>query len=233
MHFRNRHLERLGSRAGSDTGIPEGILFIPVFDFMQAIRKAIRNKRAALPRNYQTKCAHTAARHFRISTLFHNSQHIACYWSSNGELDPRPLVETAWRLGKRVYLPVLDPIRPGHLKFVAYTPKSKFKTNRFGIPEPDAPLHQARPVKTINLIITPLVAFNESGVRLGMGGGFYDRTFAFLQKNHCAIKLIGYAYSWQKVEDLMARPWDIHMDGVATEKGFKLFKPSSEKEGEI
>ena len=93
----------------------------------------LRQKRAALPYKYHLSCAHLAAHHLQSSLLFLKSRHIACYCAIKGELDPQPLIEIAWSMRKHIYLPVLDPIRKGYLRFVPYSAQTRFKKNRYGI----------------------------------------------------------------------------------------------------
>jgi 5-formyltetrahydrofolate cyclo-ligase len=70
----------------------------------------------------------------------------------------------------------------------------------------------------------PLVGFDKAGNRLGMGGGFYDRSFAFKQKRHsCQPKLIGLAHSIQQVDNLSVQGWDIPVDNIVTELGVSRF----------
>lgn len=76
----------------------------------------------------------------------------------------------------------------------------------------------------LDIVITPLAAFDLQGHRLGTGGGYYDRTFAFLQKNTVKKpKIIGLAYAEQQAELLPHDQWDIDLDGVVTEKGIVWF----------
>ncbi|WP_159287438.1 5-formyltetrahydrofolate cyclo-ligase, partial [Klebsiella pneumoniae] len=103
---------------------------------------------------------------------------IALYLANDGELNTQPLIEWLWQQGKQVYLPVLHPFAKGHLLFLHYHTHTPMDKNRYGIAEPKLDQRLICPVRELDIIGTPLVAFDQSGQRLGMGGGYYDRTLA-------------------------------------------------------
>ncbi len=94
-------------------------------------------------------------------------------------------------------------------------------TNRFGIPEPQARhgAHPARrlPAWALDLILLPLVGFDDDGQRMGMGGGFYDRTLAFTRRPGPRPHLIGLAHECQRVESLPVAPWDVPLDAIVSD----------------
>ena len=127
---------------------------------------------------------------------------------------PQIAFQTAWSRKREVFLPVLHG---SSLFFSRFTERSVLIPNRFGIPEPaDEPL--LRP-SAMDVVIAPLVAFDESGNRLGMGGGFYDRSFRFLRYRRLwrRPRLVGFAFELQRVDHLDARAWDVPLDAVVTE----------------
>jgi len=136
-------------------------------------------------------------------------------------MDLTPLIERAWSLRKKIYLPVLAPLNSGKLWFVRYEPHSRMVRNEFGIPEPVVDHRQRIPARALDLVLTPLVGFDSQGNRLGMGGGFYDRSFAFLKlrKHLKKPRLIGIAYECQRLDRLKSEAWDVKLDGCATEAG--------------
>jgi len=150
---------------------------------------------------------------------YKNSNHIACYIANDGEIDPVKIIEHAWSHDKKVYLPVLSPSK-NSLYFAPYTENSVCKMNRFGIPEPECKPSQLIKAHQLDLLLLPLVAFDASGNRVGMGGGFYDRTLAYLQDQQLLEipELVGLAHEIQKVDRLNRQSWDIPLDYIITEK---------------
>jgi 5-formyltetrahydrofolate cyclo-ligase len=126
-------------------------------------------------------------------------------------------------MGKVCYLPVITPRQS--LWFAPYAEGDPLALNRFGIPEPARPGLSLVGARALDLILTPLVAFDDQGHRLGMGGGFYDRTLSFLRQRHAWHKprLLGVAHELQRISALTAEPWDVPLDGVATDMQLYLF----------
>ncbi len=191
--------------------------------YMQApstpLRRQLRARRRQLHDSQRHAAAHGVARRVAGLRLFASARRIAAYLAFDGELDPAPLLERAWAMGKRIYLPVLIGNPPVHLLFAPYDADTPMTPNHFGIPEPQAPSGDLLPPQQLDLVLLPLVAFDDRGTRMGMGGGFYDRTFAFLNTPNHLHKphLLGLAYEVQKVAALERQSWDVPLDGVATE----------------
>lgn len=149
----------------------------------------------------------------------HRAKHIAIYLPNDGEIDPHPYMAMAHRKGVKFYLPVLHPVHAGKLVFSPYYDGVELTANRFGIPEPAFSKGLRRPAWALDAVLFPLVGFDENGGRLGMGGGFYDRTFAFSRwRPRLSPKLIGLAHDFQKVETLPIKPWDVPLHSVATDR---------------
>ena len=189
--------------------------FQPQFEQQrQAIRNEIRQRRRALTpaqqHNFALQVATRLVQHARIQA----AQHIAVFLSFDGELDTRPLIEQLWQLGKQVYLPVLHPFSPGYLLFLRYTPATELVSNRFNILEPALDVRCVLPVLQLNVVLTPLVAFDAVGQRLGMGGGFYDRTLQNWQQS--GPYPLGLAHDCQQVERLPVEHWDIPLPEIIT-----------------
>lgn len=142
------------------------------------------------------------------------AQHIALYLANDGELNPLPLINKLWQQGKSVYLPVLHPFNAGHLLFLHYQPQSTMVNNKYGISEPKLDVTKVCPVAKLDIILTPLVAFDRSGNRMGMGGGYYDRTLANVidQKPYA----MGLAHDCQLVSQLPIEAWDIPLAEIIT-----------------
>jgi 5-formyltetrahydrofolate cyclo-ligase len=150
---------------------------------------------------------------------FRQSRHIAFYHAVHGEIDPKPLLDTALRSGKTPYLPILRRDSRIGLWFAPYHHNSKLIQNRFGIPEPVVTHRQLIKPWALDMVFVPLVAFDRHGHRLGMGGGYYDRTFAFkLQRSHLTgPKMVGIAHDLQYRDSIESNPWDVPLDNVITE----------------
>lgn len=192
---------------------------------LSALRQELRSKRRSLSEEERAKRSQVAAQQLSHHRLFLAAKHIACYLPNDGELDLTYLISQAWGMSKSVYLPVLSLHHRNHLHFVSYRPDDELVTNRFGIPEPVMRPHNMIDIKRLDLVLMPLVGFDASGNRLGMGGGFYDRSFAFLRRRLKWRKpnLIGAAFDCQGVKKLSSHPWDVPLAGVMTESGVRLF----------
>lgn len=180
----------------------------------QHIRQQIRQRRRALSNDQQRDYAQQAANRMMAFPPMLLAHTVALFLSFDGELDTRPLIEQLWRSGKRVCLPVLHPFSPGNLLFLHYHPESELVVNHLKIYEPKLDLRDVTPLDKLDVLVTPLVAFDNQGQRLGMGGGFYDRT---LQKwRQHGFTPVGYAHDCQRVDTLPVEEWDIPLPAVVT-----------------
>ncbi|WP_372873146.1 5-formyltetrahydrofolate cyclo-ligase [Shewanella sp.] len=176
-----------------------------------AIRKQVRRLRRALSEDTQASAAHQAAIH--LQTELKGAQRVALYLENDGEISPRPLIAALWQQEVEVYLPVLHPFAEGHLLFIRYDAQTDMRENLYGIPEPVLACHRLCPANRLDAIITPLVAFDETGNRLGMGGGFYDRTLAHLPDT---TRVIGLAHDCQRLPVLPIEAWDVPLATIVT-----------------
>ena len=197
------------------TGIP--------FADRPALRRRMRRLRRQLNETEQRHAAQNLARHVRRSALFQRSRHIGFYLANDGELDLSPLLLHASGMRKACYLPLITPDK--RLRFAPFQPGDALAPNAFGIPEPAGAGLQLVDAKFLDLLLMPLVAFDAQGNRLGMGGGFYDRSLAFLRQRHHWRKprLLGIAHAFQRVDGLAAQNWDVPLDAIATDQG--LYSP--------
>ena len=180
----------------------------------QTIRQHIRLRRRALTADQQAHFAEQAAARMMAFPPVVMARTVALFLSFDGELDTRPLIDQLWRSGKQVYLPVLHPFSPGNLLFLHYHPHSDLVMNRLKIYEPKLDVRDVLPLSKLDVLITPLVAFDAQGQRLGMGGGFYDRTMQNWQQY--ALTPVGYAHDCQFVEKLPVEEWDVPLPAVVT-----------------
>jgi len=182
------------------------------------IRSLQRTRRRALsPRARREAAVRVAARISRLRG-FAAARRIAAYLPFDGELDLRPLMRLASANGKRVCLPMIDPCRPGEMDLGYLDPGTRLLPNRFGIPEPWRRSTVQAPLTQIDVVLVPLVAFDETGNRLGMGAGYYDRLLQRRQHGRWQRPLlIGAAFDVQRVDCLPCQPWDVALDYVITE----------------
>lgn len=185
-----------------------------------ALRRQLRQSRRALTPLQQRQASQLLLQQLAQHPLYRRSRHIAFYLANDGEINPDLLLQHARRLGKHCYLPVLSEWPANRMHFQRLVSKQRWTINRFGIREPvfNRGL-QAKPWR-LDLILMPLVGFDKNGNRLGMGGGFYDRTFAFRrQRQHLrGPQLLGLAHDCQQVNQLPTASWDIPLDGIVSDQ---------------
>jgi 5-formyltetrahydrofolate cyclo-ligase len=148
--------------------------------------------------------------------VFKTSKFIATYFAFNNEVDSLQLIKNIWQEQKNCYLPV---VQNNQMLFIQYEESDQLIKNRFGIFEPLFDIKKTISADELDLVIVPVVGFDEKANRLGSGGGYYDQTFAFKkQQKNLKPYLIGIAYELQKLSPLAMRDWDVPMDIVITEK---------------
>ncbi len=187
------------------------------------IRQTVRSKRNSLTDPEKNLAEQQLLKQLIQHNLLRNHQHIACFLSFDGEISTQKIIPELLKQQKICYLPKLKPFAPNRLWFMPYTDHTKMINNRYGIAEVDRGVNHAIAVSKLDLVLLPLVAFDQHGNRLGMGGGYYDATFAHLKTKQNRPKFIGLAYEAQKREDLPSDSWDLPLDGVCTEKAFYSF----------
>lgn len=195
-----------------------------MIDDPRELRQRLRELRRALSPAERRQAALTVARRLEDWPVWTGATRIAGYWARDGELDPAPLLERAWATHRSIYLPVLDG--ECSLRFAPYSPGAPLRRNRFNIPEPEVPPAEWLEPLRLDLVLAPLVAFDPTGTRLGMGGGFYDRAFAFLgDPGYPASRpvLLGLGYGFQQVVALVRQAWDVPLDAVVTEVALSVF----------
>ena len=187
-----------------------------------ALRRKLREKRRNLSASQQRLAAHKLHRLLAQHPLFRRARHIALYIANDGEIDPQLLLRAAQKMGKATYLPVLDAWPRTRMVFQRVRPGEQLKPNRFGIREPGFSRARQRPIWTLDLVLMPLVGFDEYGGRLGMGGGFYDRSLAYRARRKKSHKptLLGLAHECQKVDRLPLASWDVTLHATVTENGW-------------
>lgn len=178
-----------------------------VSEIRHQIRRQIRKTRQNLTALEQQKAEIAITEQALQLIEQRQAKNIALYLSFDGEISTRLLIEKLWQQGKHVYLPVLHPFCSGHLLFLNYAINTPLVPNQFSILEPVLDVTNVLPLNELEMIFTPLVAFDKQGNRLGMGGGFYDRTLQHWQQQHFIP--VGLAHRCQQVEQLPIESWDI------------------------
>lgn len=176
------------------------------------LRQQIRKTRANLTALQQQQAEDSITQQALELIEERNAQHIALYISFDGEISTDKLIKILWAQGKQVYLPVLHPFNPNHLLFLRYLPDIPMLKNKFGIWEPKLNVQNVLPLDELDILFTPLVAFDKQGNRLGMGGGFYDRTLQHWQKS--PFIPVGLAHQCQQVEQLPTEAWDVPLHQI-------------------
>jgi 5-formyltetrahydrofolate cyclo-ligase len=181
------------------------------------LRRRLRTQRAQLSAGQRIAAATALAATLEQLPEFLVDARIAGYWAVRGEM---PLVAAFASLRAREQnycLPILTD--SGGLRFASWRPGAKLAINRFGIPEPDVARDRQFEAKNLDVALVPLVGFDRRGNRLGTGGGWYDRSFAFLRNVPRPARplMVGIGYHFQEVAKLDAESWDVRMDFIATD----------------
>ncbi len=181
------------------------------------IRKQKRIERKNLSIDDKRKKSRQISEKVLHSSAYQQAQYIGAYLSMPEEVNVKAIIEAAWADGKHIYLPVVTGWdKP--LQFAPYTPASILIKDALDIKIPDIDKTHYLPAEQLDLVITPLVAFDEKRNRIGMGGGFYDRTFAFKADGSGKPVLLGVAFEIQYVDSAIeANQWDICPDSIISE----------------
>ncbi len=185
------------------------------------LRKTLRAQRRELSEATREEADSAIVSHLAKTHLFRGCRTLAAFLPNDGEPDLSALQQRARAMGKTWHLPIIGLPYINHLWFAPYCEGDLLLTNRYGIDEPDLKLCQATVPWSLDLILLPLVAFDDCGNRIGMGGGFYDRTLKFLRHRRVwrRPRLLGIAYAFQQVKRIKPQSWDIPLDAVVTEEG--------------
>lgn len=179
-------------------------------DLRKEVREDLRKKRNALSAAQQSKAAEALIASVTALPQWNAAKSIALYSPFEGEIGTLPLAEHARSVAKRVHLPVITENKT--LAFALWDETTTLDKNRFGILQPKEDAELQLP-ESLDIIFMPLVGWDTAGNRLGMGGGFYDRT---LEQESTCLK-VGLAHHCQQVKSIEPAHWDVAMDYVATD----------------
>lgn len=185
---------------------------------LYSLRQQLRQRRRALTPEQQQQAAQALLLELQKLPCFQSAQRIALYLASDGEIGTGAIIRQAQADGKQLFVPVVDPRQKHLMHFQQLLAQQSLHSNRYAIPEPQWQPQLQAAANSMDLILLPLVGFDGTGARLGMGGGYYDRALARLDAE--GPVLLGLAHGCQQVEQIAARPWDVPLHGVVTEQGF-------------
>lgn len=180
-------------------------------------RQRLAGRRRALSPAQRIAAAQGLRRSLEQLPEYHTDARVAGYWACDGELPLNLIIPPLAARGQRFLLPVLG--ETDGLRFAPWAIGEPVQPNRFGIPEPVTPSEWFAPFQ-LDLVLVPLLAFDRRGNRLGYGGGWYDRSFAFLMEQARPTEplLVGIGYDFQELPELAAASWDVPMDFIATDR---------------
>ncbi len=184
----------------------------------QALRSETRARRRRLAATGADVAGGRAVAHFREALPLRGRTTVAGYWPLPDEFDCRPLLSALHADGHFCALPVVTG-RAEPLVFRAWTPDTELQTGSFGVSVPPDNAAAVRP----DVIVAPLLAFDDDGYRLGYGGGYYDRTFAALRAQDWGVSAVGLAFAGQRVEALPHDDGDEPLDWLVSEAGAVRF----------
>ncbi|MBB6065685.1 5-formyltetrahydrofolate cyclo-ligase [Pseudoxanthomonas broegbernensis] len=178
------------------------------------LRRELRERRRALPPATRIAAAEALAQRILALPFLPTSGYVAGYWAMDGEIGLHVL-QMRLPPGLVWCLPLLH--EGDHLRFAPWRAGDALVTNRFGIPEPAVEPSSGLRAEDLALAVMPLVGFDDAGRRLGMGGGWYDRSFAFRRDRAAPPWLVGAGFAAQRVPALEAAAWDVAPDAICTE----------------
>ena len=195
-------------------------------------RKKLRQQLRALRQQLTDDEQLLAAKNLTTQLIEHkkviSAKNIALYLANDGELNTMPFIQWCWQHHKNIYLPVIHPFCAGQLLFLKFTQNTSMTTNKYGISEPKLNVNHLCLLSDLDILFTPLVAFDPQGNRLGMGGGFYDRTLSAWFKNshknpQPRLYPVGLAHDCQQVSAINTEIWDIPLPEIITPTKTFLF----------
>ena len=193
-------------------------------DTRDTLRSSLREKRQELSPEQQKTAAASLFGILENQDFFRVAQRIAFYQVADGEIDPRMLLDLALSEGKSCFLPIIQQDTPEFVSFAPYDANTELVPNKWGIAEPSA--SEIISPTNFDVVFVPLVGFSKDCFRLGMGKGFYDRTFSFKIFNRSSSPmLVGLAHESQLVDSFPVESWDVRLDAVATER--HIYRPDT------
>jgi len=179
---------------------------------IKEIRLRVRSIRRELAQEQRLQAEHSIYQQIRQHPKVSTASNIAIFLSFDGELNTKPIIEYLWQQKKSVFIPIIHPFNSNYMLFLRYHEQTELIRNQFGILQPKLDIRHILPYKKLDIIFTPLVAFDERNYRIGMGRGYYDRLLKGYKQTN--IYPIGLAFACQKIGNIPNQPWDIQLPEI-------------------
>jgi len=189
----------------------------------KAHRLTLKNARQAIHPFKRMCAARASTQLLRNFSPLQSAKRVGSYLDVNGEFPMAAINAMLLQQQKTLFFPKIEDFKNARMHFAQWTSSSRLKANKFEIPEIVAPTLPHSRALPLDLIFVPLLGFDNTGNRLGMGGGFYDRYLA----NYTTTKkpfVLGVAYDIQRLAKLKVEPWDYPLDAILTETGIQRFR---------
>ena len=184
----------------------------------EAREKAIQTRKK-LPREYQEISSTRIKEIWDTVKGRFDFKNVGFYWPTKGEISSLPIIEELQKEGSRCFLPIVsENPKERRLTFREYTDNTQLEANRFNISEPKD--GQEISANQLDLVFLPSVCVDKEGHRIGMGMGFYDKTFKEASDQQQLITLV---YDFQKISSCYPEIQDIPVDAAITPSGFFSF----------
>lgn len=198
-----------------------------------ALRRELRQRRRSISLHDRAMASGQFRTIAARNRLFRPAMRVALYLAYGSEADCEPLIDLARSRRCSVYVPRIVSYRHAQMRFESLHPRMRLAQNRHGIAEPPKSAKYIS-VRSLDLIVLPVLAVDLRGYRLGSGAGFYDRALHHLRQSSGwrRPKLIALAYDIQRIEHLPSHSWDVPVDAILTEK--QLYRiPAAQQETQI
>jgi 5-formyltetrahydrofolate cyclo-ligase len=198
----------------------------PAADGRRDIRRRLRKRRAELTAAQRAAGARAITEHIAATRWLRGGRSIGLYVSIGAEVPTDALRALAARRHCPVYLPNIVDYRYHRMVF-ARDDGALPSINRLGIPEPAA--LRIIPVRALSVVLLPILGFDRHGTRLGTGGGYYDRIFAYRRHRHSWHRplLVGIAFQCQLLPVIERGSHDVPLDAIVTEDGISIFSAAA------
>ncbi|WP_434776957.1 5-formyltetrahydrofolate cyclo-ligase [Neisseria sp. Ec49-e6-T10] len=180
------------------------------------IRHSLRAKRKSIGKTERQQIQKQITR--QLLPLIKRNSNIAAYMAFGSELDLSDFIRIAQKRGAKIWMPYIEK-RQRRLWFSAYQSQAKNKEYAYGIVQFAG---KKRRIESMQLVLVPLLGVDKTGIRMGQGGGYYDKSLSYCDRAS-RPKLIGVGFACQKVASLPKEPWDRALDAFICEEGVSYF----------